>query len=401
MSGSPNTWTQRCLQRERTEWATDCTAVLKPIFLLNKDPLSLSVNDQTCDVSHSCVTGCANILSAKETKKWGVKCKFRVVGRHCWTSWILESLLLFCNLVWPFCFLNTGLRFFENILALHTLGGRHEKVTIPWFFKSFWTMPVLFQLLCGLKKNPVCCMQTQFLWSEEGMRWDDLFIRCFLPLHISCCYRAWSWSLDIHNHLAEVAELIILRWGCKLAFVQWGSELVDRCAVLCCALVMCAWLVIFFIVGKSQSNCITLSLNKQQVWLNLSLVWASFSSCYAKFTSRLLKPAGLCCSITMASYFHLCLWYNRLLQSCLGTDQTLWFSHSLHCEDGKSMLNNVKYWMIQSVNTCDVWKLHPCSACSPNQSPLERVFTVTCSSLAEFCWETFTWGHDRSQPRLS
>lgn len=33
--------------------------------MVNKDPLSLSINDQTCDVSHSCVTGCANILSAK------------------------------------------------------------------------------------------------------------------------------------------------------------------------------------------------------------------------------------------------------------------------------------------------------------------------------------------------
>lgn len=37
--------------------------------MVNKDPLSLSINDQTCDVSHSCVTGCANILSAKGNKE--------------------------------------------------------------------------------------------------------------------------------------------------------------------------------------------------------------------------------------------------------------------------------------------------------------------------------------------
>ena len=33
---------------------------------------------------------------------------------------------------------------------------------------------------------------------------------------------------------------------------------------------------------------------------------------------------------------------------------------------------------------------HPFRACSPNQSPLERVVTATWSSLGEPCWETFT-----------
>lgn len=33
---------------------------------------------------------------------------------------------------------------------------------------------------------------------------------------------------------------------------------------------------------------------------------------------------------------------------------------------------------------------HPFRACSPNQSPLDRVVTATCSSLGELCWETFT-----------
>lgn len=39
----------------------------------NKDPLSLSVNDQACDISHGCVTGCAHVLSAKDAKTEEVK----------------------------------------------------------------------------------------------------------------------------------------------------------------------------------------------------------------------------------------------------------------------------------------------------------------------------------------
>lgn len=39
----------------------------------NKDPLSLSVDDQACDVSHGCVTGCAHVLSVKDAKTAEVK----------------------------------------------------------------------------------------------------------------------------------------------------------------------------------------------------------------------------------------------------------------------------------------------------------------------------------------
>lgn len=42
-----------------------------------------------------------------------------------------------------------------------------------------------------------------------------------------------------------------------------------------------------------------------------------------------------------------------------------------------------------------VFVRHPCRACSPNQSPLDRVVTATCSSLGELCWETFTCRYHR------
>lgn len=39
----------------------------------DKDPLSLSVDDQACDVSHGCVTGCAHVFSAKDAEMAEVK----------------------------------------------------------------------------------------------------------------------------------------------------------------------------------------------------------------------------------------------------------------------------------------------------------------------------------------
>lgn len=62
---------------------------------------------------------------------------------------------------------------------------------------------------------------------------------------------------------------------------------------------------------------------------------------------------------------------------------------------------NGKVWMMKndSQEVC-VFVFHPFRACSPNQSPLDRVFTGTCSSLPEFCWEIFTCRRHRSQPLL-
>lgn len=44
---------------------------------------------------------------------------------------------------------------------------------------------------------------------------------------------------------------------------------------------------------------------------------------------------------------------------------------------------------------------HPFRACSPNQSPLDRVVTATCSSLGELCWDTLTCREHRKQLFMS
>lgn len=63
--------------REHKKKLSECKSkafpsVLKRTFTVkegNKDPLSLSVDDQACDVPHGCVASCAHVLPADDAEK--------------------------------------------------------------------------------------------------------------------------------------------------------------------------------------------------------------------------------------------------------------------------------------------------------------------------------------------
>lgn len=172
---------------------------------------------------------------------------------------------------------------------------QYHDLLVFWGGVFFWTMPVLFQFLYGLKKNPVCCMQTQFrcLWSEEGMRWDELFIRCFSPpshlllLHSMVLEPGHPQSSGLSSVTLQTSQQNLLFWDeavCWHLCSEPAVEVLSRWGSLPKATVLiCLW------------------TNNKSGW-----IWAWF------------ELAGLCCSITMASYFHLCLWYNRHYICCSG-----------------------------------------------------------------------------------
>lgn len=116
----PRGWTYK---EHKGAFRKTFTNVLKLIFLVNKDPLSLSVNDQTCDISHSCVAGCTDILSAKESKGqfsvslshlyirilWIINapntskaspvrywCTVKAISQHIWIYWLMTERALHC-----------------------------------------------------------------------------------------------------------------------------------------------------------------------------------------------------------------------------------------------------------------------------------------------------------------
>lgn len=68
-SAAWRTWDTQKLQSKRNGLQPQ----LHPTFSWKKDTDSLSVNDETRDISHSCDTGAANVLAAKRSNKMFVQ----------------------------------------------------------------------------------------------------------------------------------------------------------------------------------------------------------------------------------------------------------------------------------------------------------------------------------------
>lgn len=138
---------------------------------------------------------------------------------------------------------------------------------------------------CRVWKRTLCAACRHMLWSEEGMRWE-LFIRCFSPpshlllLQSMVLEPGHPQSSGLSSVTLQASQQNLLFWDEALCWHLCSEPAVE---------VLSRW-------GSLPKATVLICLwtNNKSGW-----IWAWF------------ELAWLCCSITMASYFHLCLWYNR------------------------------------------------------------------------------------------